>query len=183
MSKQNNLKDFLKDVADTIREKKGTDDLINPQDFSNEIANMSGSGADGGDILYFSDGTTTASFCDTTSGISVCGDTIITDTSNLSSFLLKGDNGEYYASTRYNVALNVGIVKNPCKSGEFKVKWYQGDSLYKEETIIEVPLGEDFDSWGTNKVVDTVYYGLGDGVTKAIVTYGDKEYIFNFEKI
>lgn len=43
MSKQNNLKDFLKDVADTIREKKGTDDLINPQDFSNEIANMSGS--------------------------------------------------------------------------------------------------------------------------------------------
>lgn len=44
MSKQDNLKDFLKDVADTIREKKGIDDLINPQDFSNEIANMSGSG-------------------------------------------------------------------------------------------------------------------------------------------
>ena len=183
MSKQDNLKDFLKDVADTIREKKGIDDLINPQDFSNEIANMSGSGADGGDILYFSDGTTTASFCDTTSGISVSGDTIITDTSYLSSYLLKGDNGEYYASTRHDVALEIGIVKNPCKSGEFKVNWFQGNSQYKDETIIEVPLGEDFGGWGTNKVVDTVHYGLGDGVTKAIVTYCDKEYIFNFARI
>ena len=37
MSKQNNLTDFLTDVADAIREKKGTTDKINPQDFSDEI--------------------------------------------------------------------------------------------------------------------------------------------------
>ena len=37
MAKDNNLTDFLTDVADAIREKKGTTDLINPQDFSNEI--------------------------------------------------------------------------------------------------------------------------------------------------
>lgn len=37
MSKENNLTDFLTDVADAIREKKGTTDKINPQDFSDEI--------------------------------------------------------------------------------------------------------------------------------------------------
>lgn len=42
MSKQNNLTDFLTDVADAIRTKKGTTDLINPQNFSAEIAALSG---------------------------------------------------------------------------------------------------------------------------------------------
>ena len=46
MAKDNNLKDFLTDVADAIREKKGTTDLINPQDFSAEIASIeTGGGA------------------------------------------------------------------------------------------------------------------------------------------
>lgn len=40
MSKQDNLKDFLVDVADAIREKKGTTDKINPQNFSEEIKNL-----------------------------------------------------------------------------------------------------------------------------------------------
>lgn len=42
MSKQNNLTDFLTDVADAIRSKKGTTDKINPQNFSAEIAALSG---------------------------------------------------------------------------------------------------------------------------------------------
>ena len=42
MSKADNLKDFLTDVADAIRAKKGTTDLINPQNFSTEIAALSG---------------------------------------------------------------------------------------------------------------------------------------------
>lgn len=37
MAKNDNLKDFLTDVANAIRNKKGTTALINPQDFSNEI--------------------------------------------------------------------------------------------------------------------------------------------------
>lgn len=37
MAKNDNLTDFLTDVADAIREKKGTTDKINPQEFSNEI--------------------------------------------------------------------------------------------------------------------------------------------------
>ena len=40
MSKADNLKDFLTDVADAIRAKKGSTDLINPQDFSSEIASL-----------------------------------------------------------------------------------------------------------------------------------------------
>lgn len=44
MAKNDNLKDFLIDVANAIREKKGTIDKINPQDFSDEIKNISSSG-------------------------------------------------------------------------------------------------------------------------------------------
>ena len=40
MSKENNLTDFLTDVADAIRNKKGTTDKINPQDFSDEIKSI-----------------------------------------------------------------------------------------------------------------------------------------------
>lgn len=42
MAKNNNLTDFLTDVANAIREKKGTSALIDPQDFSDEIASISG---------------------------------------------------------------------------------------------------------------------------------------------
>ena len=46
MAKNDNLKDFLTDVADAIRKKKGSSGLINPQDFSVEIASIqSGGGA------------------------------------------------------------------------------------------------------------------------------------------
>lgn len=40
MAKNNNLTDFLVDVADAIREKKRTSEPINPQDFSAEIASI-----------------------------------------------------------------------------------------------------------------------------------------------
>ena len=40
MSKNNNLTDFLLDIADEIRDKKGTSDKINPQDFRNEIDSL-----------------------------------------------------------------------------------------------------------------------------------------------
>lgn len=45
MAKNNNLTDFLADVADAIREKKNKTGLINPQDFSSEIKSIeTGSG-------------------------------------------------------------------------------------------------------------------------------------------
>ena len=42
MAKTNNLTDFLTYLANTIRTKKGTSALIDPQDFSDEIASISG---------------------------------------------------------------------------------------------------------------------------------------------
>ena len=47
MAKNNNLTDFLTDVADAIRAKKGTTAKINPQDFSSEIASISTGGGGG----------------------------------------------------------------------------------------------------------------------------------------
>lgn len=47
MSKENNLTDFLTDVADAIREKKGTTEKINPQNFSEEIRGIESGGNDG----------------------------------------------------------------------------------------------------------------------------------------
>lgn len=40
MAKNNNLTDYLVDVADAIRKKKGTTELINPQDFASEIVSI-----------------------------------------------------------------------------------------------------------------------------------------------
>lgn len=48
MAKTDNVKDFCKDIADSIRAKKGTSDLINPQDFSKEIMSIEGGGGSGG---------------------------------------------------------------------------------------------------------------------------------------
>ena len=44
MAKTDNLGDFLKDVADSIRTKTGTTELINAQDFSDKILNISSGG-------------------------------------------------------------------------------------------------------------------------------------------
>jgi hypothetical protein len=35
-----NLKDFCKNIADSIRAKEGSSELINPQDFSKRIDNL-----------------------------------------------------------------------------------------------------------------------------------------------
>lgn len=52
MAKSDNLTDFLADIADAIREKKGTTELINPQDFASEIASIeSGGGTGDADVV------------------------------------------------------------------------------------------------------------------------------------
>lgn len=45
MAKNNNLKDFLTDLANAIREKKGISGIINPQDFASEIASIETKGS------------------------------------------------------------------------------------------------------------------------------------------
>ena len=44
MAKNDNLTDFLTDVANAIRDKKGSSEKINPQDFASEIRSIDGSG-------------------------------------------------------------------------------------------------------------------------------------------
>lgn len=58
----NILTQHLKDVADAIRAKKGTSELINPQDFSKEIASIEGggSGENGGSNWRYFDTTEAA---------------------------------------------------------------------------------------------------------------------------
>lgn len=51
MAKDNNLGDFLSDIADAIREKKGTSEPINAQDFAEEIASIQGESDNGGETL------------------------------------------------------------------------------------------------------------------------------------
>lgn len=46
MAKTDNLTDFLTDLGNVIREKKGTTAAINPQDFASEIASIEGGGGD-----------------------------------------------------------------------------------------------------------------------------------------
>lgn len=54
MTKNNNLKDFVTGVAGAIREKKGTTELINPQDFENEIRTIQ-TGTDTSDATAVAD--------------------------------------------------------------------------------------------------------------------------------
>ena len=49
MSKKDNLGDFLTDIADAIREKKGTTEAINAQNFSEEIRSIE---SGGGEAIY-----------------------------------------------------------------------------------------------------------------------------------
>ena len=48
MAKTDNLTDYLTDLAEGIRAKKGTTEPINPQDFRKEIESISGGNGEGG---------------------------------------------------------------------------------------------------------------------------------------
>ena len=55
MAKNNNLTDYLTDLADAIRAKKGSSDPINPQNFSDEIASIETGGGGGAAVVTESD--------------------------------------------------------------------------------------------------------------------------------
>lgn len=50
MSKADNLHDFLQDVSDAIKEKKGSSEPINAQSFSEEIRNLPSGGVANGQV-------------------------------------------------------------------------------------------------------------------------------------
>lgn len=55
MAKNDNLSDFMTDIADAIRAKKGTSEPINAQDFSAEIASIEGGGGSAEDTITYWD--------------------------------------------------------------------------------------------------------------------------------
>lgn len=55
MAKNDNLSDFMTDIADAIRAKKGTSEPINAQDFSSEIASIEGGGGSAEDTITYWD--------------------------------------------------------------------------------------------------------------------------------
>ena len=56
MAKNNNLTDFLTDVANAIRAKKGTTAKINPQNFASEIASISTGGGESWEEFLVAEG-------------------------------------------------------------------------------------------------------------------------------
>lgn len=56
MAKNDNLTDYLTDLAEGIRAKKGTTEPINPQDFRKEIESISGGGGEFSPEYYLFDG-------------------------------------------------------------------------------------------------------------------------------
>lgn len=67
MARTNTLGNFLTDVADAIREKKGTSETIQASEFDTEIANL----PSGGDVSEYFDSTTTQSGGGTTDSVGV----------------------------------------------------------------------------------------------------------------
>ena len=55
MAKNNNLTDFLTDVANAIREKEGSSEVINPQAFSTRILALQAGGSGGGGLVAAKD--------------------------------------------------------------------------------------------------------------------------------
>lgn len=52
MSTINDLNNLFKDIADAVREKKGTSELINPKDFGSEIRGISGDNSSENVVYY-----------------------------------------------------------------------------------------------------------------------------------
>jgi hypothetical protein len=68
MARTNNLTNFLTDVADAIREKKGTQETIQASDFDTEIENLPSGGSDN-TYSFYNDGT--MPYTDVNNGINV----------------------------------------------------------------------------------------------------------------
>ena len=112
MDKTNNLQYFLTDIADAIREKKGTSDLINAQNFADEIRNMpqsgEGGGESGGDMVTYVTaptdelGITLLRQIALTSKVSTRGKTVIMTEGGLSFYAGMDIPFEYIAFSIYN---------------------------------------------------------------------------------
>ena len=96
MAKNDNLGDFLTDIANAIREKKGTVGSINAQNFASEIASIETGGGEGGDTP--------------TSGMPVIGD----------------GRSRLYIELCTNIDLPVTITIKQTKANSVQIDWGDG---------------------------------------------------------
>lgn len=146
----NNLKDHLKEVADAIRAKKGTSDLINPQDFATEIEGISGgSGESGGSNIEYLD----------VSGIDVP-NYLVTFIGGLSKFTQTGYNTE---ETQYKgIADALTMTKHMGYDGVIKITAVAilTGILDLPIKVTYLPTGEVTDEGVTKDVLDAGFGGI-----------------------
>lgn len=112
MSTINDLNNLFKDIADAVREKKGTSELINPKDFGVEIRGISGGGSSS-NVVYYDVRNTDAAIKDILLGFSELvktDETFSEDIAPLTVFLLStGNNIQNIANIINYISINLNL--------------------------------------------------------------------------